>query len=73
MSIVQMFIGALSSAFAISLLHLLEIIRESIQKVGQREDEHVTELSSVQMLGDREVEALEIKRMGIAGPDVSRG
>jgi hypothetical protein len=49
---------------------MLEIIRESIQRLGRKkEEERVLELSSVRALDDSEIEALEMERIQQAGKD----
>jgi hypothetical protein len=60
--------GSILSSFALVLLHLLETIRESIKKVGQRQaPEHVTDLSSVTPFTESQIEHLEMERIQQSG------
>jgi hypothetical protein len=67
------FLGSIVASIAAILLHLLELIRDSIQKVGERgQSELVTSLSSVAQLGDSEIEAMEMERIQKAGLNGNR-
>jgi hypothetical protein len=67
------FAGSILASFTIVLLHLLEIIRESILKVGQKAPEYVTELSSVPMFTESQIERIEMERIQHAGMNELNG